>query len=161
MLKQITCDTGISEILSEEDIAAAVAGVESAANEYVTSVQNMIHQEENAGLSSNAFLINKKPLLNGRANTFLSNIEILSSVDSWKAELSSSLAVQRTKELKKLANEVSNKIQDLSTEYHRLSSAYDSMIDENDKAHLASRMSSCKDSLTKYQKKLKTVKGLI
>ena len=117
MIGQINCDTPISSILSEEDIASILSSVEESVNTYLSSVKSVIHQEEVYGRSLKAFVINQKALLNTRANSFVSNIPLMNSFLSWKGELMDSLSSQRKKELQKLSQEVYNKIQELKRYY--------------------------------------------
>ena len=161
MLGQITCDTPISSILSEDDISSVLANVETVMTDYITSVNDLVHQEENVGLSLKAFLVGDKPLLNGRANTFLSNIKLLATFASWKSELMSSLSAQRLKELQKLASEIEKEIEDLKAKFNQLSSAYQSATDHTYKTTLSYSMNACGEAINKYENKLKTVKGLM
>lgn len=161
MIGQINCDTPISSILSEEDIASILSSVEESVNTYLSSVKSVIHQEEGYGLSLKAFLINQKALLNTRANSFVSNIPLMNSFLSWKGELMDSLSSQRKKELQKLSQEVYNKIQELKRYYDRLSYAYQSSTDESYRSSLSHDMSACKESITYYQNKYNQVKGMI
>ena len=161
MLGQITFDTAISSILSEDDISSYISSVEDAVIEYLSSVKSLIHQEESYGLSQKAFLVNQKALLSSRASQCISNLNLIHSYMAWRDELLSSLAVQRNKELQKLSLEISNKIQELSRHYDSLSYSYSASTDENYKSSLSSQMHSCKESIVRYQDKLKQVKGLM
>lgn len=161
MINQITCDTSIGSILSEDDISSIVSSVEEEVASYINSVQDMIHQEETYDLSSRGFHVENTPLLANRAGQFLSSITLHDALDSWKEEMYSALSLQRSKELKQLYNKVKEKINDLLLSYNHYISAYNSCTDAGQKSTYSSYINSLSSSIKSYKNKLKTVEELM
>ena len=53
MIGSITCDTPISEIISEDDVSGYLNSIESSIEEYISSLESTIHHEQTSGGISN------------------------------------------------------------------------------------------------------------
>ena len=100
---------------------------------YLDTIKNVISSETSSGgLSEKAYYIEDVPTLNVEALELLSNNNISNSLNDWKDSVLSDLKVQRTKELKKLLDEIDKKIKSINSEIASLSRKISSAAEGED-----------------------------
>ena len=166
MLNSITCDTELSEIISLNDISGYLEELEDISNNYTKKItETIVEEQSHSGLSVEAFSIDGKSYLKEDSNQLLENNSLGKETGILTEKIQEELQIQRTKEIQKLKEKVSEKLTQLNQEYNNILRIID-RLDNNNPDNVPiiqgyiEQADNLKKEIAKYSQKLQVVEGM-